>query len=62
MKKDRLLQIIHEIFEVADNKLLEENNWCNYVCMEERNERHDAEWFLDRLVKELPGDELETDE
>ena len=62
MQKERLLQIIREVFEMADDKLLEENDGYKYSCMGRRNEMHDAECFLERLVREFPGDEFETDE
>jgi hypothetical protein len=62
MQKERLLQIIREVFEMADDKLLEENDGYKYRCMGQRNEMHDAECFLDRLVREFHGDEFERDE
>ena len=52
MSKKELKSIITDAFEMADDKLLEENNWCKYTdrVRELRNKRSDAEIFILTLI------------
>lgn len=52
LSKKELVSIINDAFEMADNKLLEENNWCKYTnrVRETRNKRSDAQVFVLDLI------------
>lgn len=50
MTKLDILGTIKSVFELADEKLLEENQWCKHTCLDERNLMHDVEQILIELV------------
>lgn len=50
MNRDRLQEIIHIVFEKADDDLLSDHDWCKHSCMDDRNEMHEAECILLDLI------------
>lgn len=50
--KSDMLGMIERVFEMADDKLLENNGWCKHSCLEERNLMHDIRWKLVDLVND----------
>lgn len=52
LSKKELISTISDAFEMADDKLLEDNNWCKYIdkVQEKRNNRFDAEEFVIGLI------------
>jgi len=52
MSRDELVSLVTKTFEMADDKLLEENNWCKHLnrVREILSQRHNAEIFIIDLI------------